>query len=105
MNQVIISGKISGEINSELDKELTTCKFKLLNMVYSPGKSTMVKTIVRCICYGAVAEYVYNELYDGCNVICTGRIQYRRYISNNQPIDIMYVVCNTVSVLEQEEYS
>lgn len=105
MNQVIISGKIVGQIVSELDKELTTCKFKLNNQVYSPGKSSMVKTIVRCICYGALAEYVNNELYEGCNVIITGRIQYRRYISNNTPIDIMYVACNTVSILEQEEYS
>jgi single-stranded DNA-binding protein len=105
MNTVIISGKISGEITCEYDKHTTTTKFKLLNQVYSGVKSSMLKTIVRCICYGAVAEYVQNELYDGCNVICTGRIQYRRYISNNQPIDIMYVCCNTVSILEQEEYS
>ena len=104
MNTVIISGKIL-DITSELDKNTTTSKFKLQNMVYSPNKSSMIKTIVRCICYGALAEYVNNELYEGCNVICTGRIQYRRFISNNQPIDIMYVVCNTVSILEQEEYS
>jgi single-stranded DNA-binding protein len=105
MNQVIISGKISGDIDCDYDKQMTTAKFKLLNMVYSNSKSTMIKTIVRCICYGAVAEYVNNELYDGCNVICTGRIQYRRYISNNTPIDILYIMCNTVSILEQEEYS
>ena len=104
MNTVIISGQIQ-TINAELDKNTTTCKFKLLNQVYSGNKSCMVKTIVRCICYGALAEYVNNELYEGCNVICTGRIQYRRFISNNQPIDIMYVACNTVSVLDQEEYS
>lgn len=104
MNTVIISGKIL-DITSELDKNTTTSKFKLQNMVYSPNKSSMIKTIVRCICYGALAEYVNNELYENCNVICTGRIQYRRFISNNQPIDIMYVVCNTVSILEQEEYS
>lgn len=105
MNTVIISGKITGDINCELDKNTTTTKFKLLNMVYSPNRSSMIKTIVRCITYGALAEYVNNELYEGCNVICTGRIQYRRFISNNQPIDIMYVSCNTVSILEQEEYS
>ena len=105
MNQVIISGKIVGDIVCELDKNTTTTKFKLLNMVYSGNKSAMVKTYVRCICYGAVAEYVNNELYENCNVICTGRIHYRRFISNNQPIDILYVVCNTVSILEQEEYS
>lgn len=104
MNTVIISGKIES-ITSELDKNTTTSKFKLLNQVYSPNKSSMIKTIVRCICYGALAEYVNNELYEGCNVICTGRISYRRFISNNQPIDIMYVACNTVSILEQEEYS
>ena len=105
MNQVIISGKITGDINCELDKNVTTTKFKLLNMVYSPNRSSMIKTIVRCITYGALAEYVNNELYEGCNVICTGRIQYRRYLSNNTAIDLMYVMCNTVSILEQEEYS
>ena len=104
MNQVIISGKIQ-TITSELDKNTTTTKFKLLNMVYSPNRSSMIKTIVRCITYGALAEYVNNELYEGCNVICTGRIQYRRYISNNTALDLMYVSCNTVSILEQEEYS
>lgn len=104
MNTVIISGKIE-TITSELDKNTTTCKFKLLNQAYSSNRCNMVKTIVRCICYGALAEYVNNELYEGCNVICTGRIQYRRFISNNIPIDIMYVACSTVSVLEQEEYS
>jgi single-stranded DNA-binding protein len=105
MNQVIISGKITGDINCELDKNATTTKFKLLNMVYSPNRSSMIKTIVRCITYGALAEYVNNELYEGCNIICTGRIQYRRYISNNTTVDMMYVMCNTVSILEQEEYS
>ena len=104
MNSVVISGKIE-KIVCELDKNTTTTKFTLLNMVYSGTKSSMVKTYVRCICYGALAEYVNNELYENCNVICTGRIQYRRFISNNQPIDIMYVACNTVSVLDQEEYS
>ena len=105
MNQVIISGKITGDINCELDKNTTTTKFKLLNMVYSHNRSSMIKTIVRCITYGALADYVNNELYEGCNVICTGRIQYRRYLNNNTAIDLMYVMCNTVSILEQEEYS
>ena len=105
MNQVIISGNITGDINCELDKNTTTTKFKLLNMVYSPNRSSMIKTIVRCITYGALAEYVNNELYEGCNVICTGRIQYRRYISKNTAVDMMYIMCNTVSILEQEEYS
>ena len=104
MNTVIISGKIE-TIDTELEKETTVCKFTLLNMIYSGTKNAMVKTYIRCICYGAVAEYVNGELYEGCNVICTGYIKFRTFICNNTKIDKMYVYCNTVSILEQEEYS
>jgi len=105
MNQVVISGKIVGEINSELKNEMKVCRFKLKNMYYIDKNSKQEITIIRCIAYGALAEYCYNELYEGANILITGRVLHRHYISNNQPIDLMYVGCNTVTKLEQEEYS
>lgn len=105
MNQVVISGKISGNITHEYVNDTSVTKFTLLNMAYSNNRNTMLKTYVRCRCTGALADYVNNELYEGCNVICTGRIQFIRNIVNNTSIDRMYILCNTVSILEQEEYS
>lgn len=104
MNYVTISGKIVGDIVSELDKEMRCCKFKLKNLYYSPTKTATEVTIVRCIAYGGLAEYIYNEMYEGCDVVITGRVLHRHYVSNNTAIDVMYIGCNTVSKLEQGEY-
>ena len=51
------------------------------------------------------ADYVGNELYQGCNVIITGRVCYRRIEIPNSVVNQLYVGCNTVSILEQEEYT
>lgn len=105
MNQVVISGKIYGDINHEYNNSVSTTKFKILNQKYSPSSSTMMKTIVWCRCTGALADYVNTELYEGCNIIVTGFIQYLTYVVNNTKIDRLVIYCNTVSILEQEEYT
>lgn len=105
MNQVVISGKIYGDINHEYNDSVSTTKFKILNQRYSPNGGTMLKTIVWCRCTGALADYVNTELYEGCNIIVTGFIQYLTYVVNNTKIDRLMIYCNTVSILEQEEYT
>ena len=105
MNYVVISGQIVGDIDNELSKEMSCAKFNVKNIYYKPTTSTSEKTIIRCICYGALADYVYNELYEGANILVTGRVLNRHYIVNNTHIDRLYVGCNTVTKLEQEEYS
>ena len=105
MNYVVISGQIVGNIDNELNKEMSCTKFNVKNIYYKPTTSTSEKTIIRCICYGALADYVYNELYEGANVLVTGRVLNRHYISNGVHIDRLYIGCNTVTRLEQEEYS
>lgn len=105
MNYVVISGQIVGNIDTELNKEMSCTKFNVKNIYYKPTTSTSEKTIIRCICYGALADYVYNELYEGANVLVTGRVLNRHYITNGVHIDRLYVGCNTVTKIEQEEYS
>ena len=105
MNYVVISGQIVGDIDTELNKEMSCTKFNIKNIYYKPTTSTSEKTIIRCICYGALADYVYNELYEGANILVTGRVLNRHYITNGVHIDRLYVGCNTVTRLEQEEYS
>lgn len=105
MNMCVISGKIVGDIENNQNGTMSCCKFNIKNLYYKPTKSSNEKTIIRCICYGSLADYVYNELYEGADIIVTGRILNRHYITNNTHIDRMYVGCNTVSKLEQEEYS
>lgn len=105
MNYCVVSGKIIGDIVSELDREMKCCKFNIKNLYYKPNVSANEKTIIRCICYGALAEYVYNEMYEGANVLVTGRVLNRHYVSNGVHIDRLYIGCNTVTRLEQEEYS
>lgn len=105
MNYCVISGKIVGEMDIELNKTTRNCKFKIKNLYYDGNKQVQVPTLVRCMCHGALADYVYNEMYEGCNVIVTGRIIYKKYLVGNQRFDKMYVSCTTVSKLEQEEYS
>ena len=104
MNYVVVSGQIVGDIDTELNKEMSCTKFNIKNIYYKPTTSTSEKTIIRCICYGALADYVYNELYEGANVLVTGRVLNRHYVVNNTHIDRLYVGCNTVTKLEQEEY-
>jgi len=105
MNHVVITGKITGSIIYELDRATPMCTFSVKNLYYKNNTSTQQATIIRCIAYGAVADYVGNELYEGCNVIVTGRVCYRRIEANNTAINQLYVGCNTVSILEQEEYT
>lgn len=105
MNYVVVSGQIVGDIDTELNKEMSCTKFNIKNIYYKPTTSTSEKTIIRCICYGALADYVYNELYEGANILVTGRVLNRHYITNGVHIDRLYVGCNTVTKLEQEEYS
>lgn len=105
MNHVVITGKITGNIVYELDRATSMCSFNVKNLYYKNNTSTQQVTIIRCIAYGAVADYVGNELYEGCNVIVTGRVCYRRIEANNTAINQLYVGCNTVSILEQEEYA
>lgn len=105
MNYCVVSGTIVGDIDSELNKEMSCTKFNIKNLYYKPNKSSTEKAIIRCICYGALADYVYNELYEGANIIVTGRVLNRHYVSNGVHLDRLYIGCNTVSILEQEEYS
>ena len=105
MNNVVISGKVYGIISHEYDNDISTTNFALLNQVYSFNKGAMVKNIIRCRCTGAVADYVNTELYEGCNVICTGWLQYKMNPVGKGFVEKCYVMCNTVSILEQEEYS
>lgn len=105
MNYCIVSGTIVGDIDSELNKEMSCTKFNIKNLYYKSNKSSTEKAIIRCICYGALADYVYNELYEGANILVTGRVLNRHYVSNGVHLDRLYIGCNTVSILEQEEYS
>lgn len=105
MNYCIVSGTIVGDIVNELDRELSCCKFNIKNLYYKPNVVASEKTIIRCICYGALADYVNNEMYEGANILVTGRVLNRHYVSNGTHIDRLYIGCNTVSLLEQEEYS
>lgn len=105
MNYCVVSGKIVGDIDNSINGNMSCCKFNIQNLYYTPNKSATEKTIIRCICYGALADYVYNELYEGANVIVTGRVLNRFYISNNTKFNRLYIGCNTVSRLEQEEYT
>lgn len=105
MNQVVISGKITGDINHEYNGDVSTVKFKILNQKYSYNSNKKISTIVWCRCTGALADYVNTELYEGCDIIVTGYIQYLSYVVNNVKIDRLVIYCNTVSILEQEEYS
>ena len=69
MNYCVVSGQIVGNIDNQLNGEMSCCKFSIKNLYYKPNVSATEKTIIRCICYGALADYVYNELYEGANVI------------------------------------
>lgn len=104
MNQVVISGKISGDIIHEYNDSVSTTKFKILNQRYSPGSGVMMKTYIWCRCTGALADYVQNEMFEGCDILITGYIQYISYVVNNTKIDRLVIHCNTVTRLEQEEY-
>ena len=105
MNHVVITGKITGDIIYEQDRATSMCSFNVKNLYYRGNTSTQQAVIIRCIAYGAVADYVGNELYQSCNVIVTGRVCYRRIEIPNSVVNQLYVGCNTVSILEQEEYT
>lgn len=105
MNYCVVSGKILGDIEYSIAGEMTCTKFNIRNLYYAPNKSAQEKTIIRCVCYGAVADYVYNELFEGADIIVTGRILNRHYVSNGSTFNRLYIGCNTVSRLEQEEYT
>lgn len=106
MNQVTISGIIRGDFDYTIgDNSMRYLKFTLENQEFKPSTSTKEITFIKCISYGAVADYVNNEMYDGAKVVITGRLVHRRYYSNNTYFDKMYLNCYTVTRLEQEEYS
>lgn len=105
MNYCVVSGQIVGNINNELNNNMSCCKFNIKNLYYKPNISANEKTIIRCICYGSLADYVNNELYEGANILVTGRVLSRHYIVNNTHIERLYIGCNTVTKLEQEEYN
>ena len=104
MNHITISGQVSGDIREELNKELYCCKFKLKNLYYNDKKSHLETIYIDCICYGNVARFVHTELYEGCNVLITGRILTRHYVVNGSGFYKYYIGCNTVTKLEQEDY-
>lgn len=105
MNYCVISGKIASDIDIEYNKTTSVCKFTLKNTYFDNNKNVMVPTLVRCMCHGALADYVNAEMYCNCNVIITGRIIFKRFIVKGATIDKFYISCTTVSKLEQEEYS
>lgn len=106
MNNVVVSGNISGDFDyTTSDNGMKCLKFTLVNKEYKPSTSTIETTFIKCISYGAVAEYINSEMYDGAKVVVTGRLVHRRYHSNNTYFDKMYLNCYTVTRLEQEEYS
>lgn len=105
MNLVVISGKICSNIDMGLDGESSRCRFKIKSQYFSPSRGARLTTIVPCIAYGAVADYCYNEMWAGCDVIITGAILFQRYEVNGKTFDRMYIRCNTISKLEQEEYA
>lgn len=106
MNHITISGIVVGDIIQELNRETYTCKFKIKNIYFSPTKKNNETTYIRCIAYGSLGRYCYNELYEGANIIVTGRILNRCYIPDNKStaINILYIGCNTVSKLDQLDY-
>lgn len=105
MNYVVVSGKVHGEIIKEYKENTTMCKFKVKNIYFSPSRQNNEVTYIRCIAYGSLAEYCNNELYEGEDVIITGRIHHRYYKAEGKDINMFYIACNTVSRLEQEEYN
>jgi single-stranded DNA-binding protein len=105
MNYCVISGEIVGDIDSSFNGEMSCAKFNVKNIYYKPRLSSSERTIIRCVCYGALADYVSNELYEGANILITGRVLSRHFVKNGAHMDKVYVGCNTVSILEQEEYS
>lgn len=106
MNHVTISGMISGDFDYTTgDNNMRCLKFTLLNQEFKPSTSTKETTYIKCIAYGAVADYINSEMYDGAKVVVTGRLVHRRYLANNTHFDKMYLNCYTVTRLEQEEYS
>lgn len=104
MNYCVVSGKIVGEICFSTSDNMNKVTFNINNLYYSPNKSATEKTIIRCICYGALADYVNNELYEGANILVTGRVLSRFYKTEKTNINRLYIGCNTVTRLEQEEY-
>ena len=104
MNNVVVSGYVSNDIIQELNEESRCCKFKLRNLFFSPTLKNTQTTYIDCICYGNLARYCYNELYEGANVLVTGRIMTKHYIVNGNGFWKMYIACTTVTKLEQEEY-
>lgn len=105
MNLVVISGKIASEIEMGVEGEASRCKFKIKNQFYSSSKNAQLTTVIPCIAYGAVADYCYNELWEGCEVLVTGGLLFRRYLIDGKRYDRMYIRCNTISKLEQEVYA
>lgn len=104
MNNIVISGIVVGDIIQELSNDRQCVKFKLRNLFFSPSLKNNQTTYIDCICYGSLARYCYNELYENASILITGRLMSKHYIVDNRGFWKMYVQCNTVTKLEQEEY-
>jgi len=103
MNYCVVSGKMF-DIEYSTSTTINCTKFTLKNNYFRTDKTSTETTNIRCIAYGALADYINSEMYDGCDVLVTGRVLNRHYITNNTHINKMYIGCNTVTRLEQEEY-
>lgn len=106
MNSVVITGKIFSSIDYELNGEMVSCKFSVQNQTYTATRGKMDTTVVPCRATGALADYIYHEMYEGCNVIVTGVVRQSYYrLKNNVTRNIIYISCRTVSRLDQEDYT
>ena len=106
MNTLTITGIVYKEptefINS--DTGIRTVVFTLCNEFIDFTTSTPVKVNVKCICWGKVASYVWDELYEGCKVIVSGRISNRPRCVGDIWIKEACVNCSHVARLCQEDY-
>ena len=105
MNNVVISGTIHTEIQTlNTDTGMRESKFRLKNNYFRNSNSTMDVSYINCIAYGSTASYIENELYQGCKVIVTGRLSSRTINVTGNYVTNFYIIINTISILEQEEY-
>lgn len=106
MNQVTISGKVNAEPRESINSTtgLRCVTFTLKNYLINANTGTSTVCYVRCVGYGKVASYIWEELYIGCSVVVTGRLANSSIPIKSNRIHMVSVICNTVSRLYQEEY-
>ena len=110
MNLVVMSGKVFGDIFKDYEddgKSSSVAKFTLENQTYSPKANKIYRTNIPVIATGALADYCYNEMYNGQEVIVTGRLLNKmfRVPDTGKMLNRLYMVCNTISPLIQNEYT